>query len=96
MRLNACFNEIAPIIGPLQLLSRVVALTTGMAKREVSPQEERKLTRKMLKCWPLRDMGFLKISSLLVLCVECNRRHLYLCRIVLVSGVSYTDSGRRR
>ena len=35
-------------------------------------------------------MGFLKISCLFVLCVECNnRRHSYLPRIRRLSGVCY-------
>ena len=36
MWLNVCFNEMAPF-GPLQLISRAVAL---MAEMEVSPEEE--------------------------------------------------------
>ena len=52
-------------LGYLQLLSRAVAV---MAEMEVNPQEE--MTNP-----PLRKMGFLEISCLFLLCVECNRRH---------------------
>ena len=51
----------------------------GMAKMEVSPQDEmaNPLVMKMRKCSPLRDMGFLNVSCLFVLCVECSRCHPY-------------------
>ena len=32
------------------------------------------LTRKELKCSLLRDLGFLKIACIFLICVECNRR----------------------
>ena len=47
-----------------------------MAEME-SSRKKRCLTRKVLKCWPFRDMGFLNISRIFVLCVEGNRRHSY-------------------
>ena len=56
--------------------------------------KRRWLTRKVLNCSPLRNMGFLKISRIFLLCVECSRRHSYLCRIDRLSGVRY--SGRHR
>ena len=44
-----------------------------MAEIEVSPQEEMANPQGM-KVF----LGFLKISCIFLLCVECNRRHLYL------------------
>ena len=82
MRLNVCFNEMA-LFGPF------AALIKGC-----SSYDRRWLTRKEWKCSPLRDLGFLKISCIFLLCVECNRRHLYLLRICRLFGVRY--SGRHR
>ena len=39
MRLNVCFNEMAPF-GPFASFIRALVLMTGMAEVEVSPQEE--------------------------------------------------------
>ena len=64
---------------------------TGMAAMEASPQEDMSNPQDM-KVFTVERHGFLKISCLLVLCVECNRRHSYLRRIVRLSGVRY--SGR--
>ena len=50
-----------------------------MAEMEVSPQEEM-ADPQGIKRMPLRDLDFLKISCLFLLCVECNRRHSYLLR----------------
>ena len=80
-------------LGHLRLLSKAVA---AMAEMEVSPQDKRRwLTRREWKCSSLRDLGFLKISCLFLLCVECNRRHSYLLRICRLFGVRYS-SGRHR
>ena len=80
-------------LGIFQLLSRVIAV---MAEMEVSPQEDMGVTRKEWKCSSLRDMGFLKILCLFVLYAECNRRHSYLLRIDVLSGVRYSYSGRHQ
>ena len=74
------------------IISRVVA---DMAEMEVSPQEKMANLQGM-KDLPLRDMGFLKISCLFVLCVECNRRHSYLRRFGRLSGVRYSGRHRER
>ena len=67
---------------------------TGMAEMEVSPHKEM-ANRKIRKCSPLRDMYFLKISCLFVLCEECNRSYSDLRQIGRLSGVRYY-SGRQR
>ena len=95
MRLNVCFNEMA-LFGLfaaliLQLLSKAVA---AMAEIEVSPQEEMANPQGM-KVFAAERPGLLKISCLFLLCVECNRRHLYLLRICRSFGVRY-NSGRHR
>ena len=51
-----------------------------MAKMEVSPQEEMANPQGM-KVFAVERLGFLKISYLFLLNVECNRRHSYLLRI---------------
>ena len=60
-------------LGHLQLLSKAVA---AIAEMQVSPQEEMGNPQGM-KVFALRDLGFLKISCLFLLCVECNRRHSF-------------------
>ena len=60
----------------------------------MSAHKRRWLTRKEWKRSPLRNKGFLKIAYLFLLCVECHRRHSYLCRIGRLSGVRY--NGRHR
>ena len=49
-----------------------------MAEMEVSPQEEMANPQGMEVFAVERDPGFLKISCLFLLCVECIRRHSYL------------------
>ena len=78
-------------LGHLQLLSKAVAVS---AEGEISPQEEMANPQGM-KLFAVRDMGFLKISCIILLCVECNhRRFSYFCRIDQSSGVRY--SGRHK
>ena len=60
----------------LKLLSRAVALIIGMVEMEVSPQEEM-ADPQVMKVFALEGHGFLKISCLFLLCVECNCRHSY-------------------
>ena len=79
-------------LGHLQILSRVVV---AMAEMEVNPHEEMANSQGM-KCSPLRNMGILKISCLFLLCVECNRRHSYLCRIGQLSRVRCSGKHRQR
>ena len=78
-------------LGHLQLLSKAVA---AMAEMEVRPQEKM-ANPQGIKLLPLRDLGFLEISCLFLLRVECNRRHSYLLRICRLFGVRY-NSGRHR
>ena len=80
-------NEVLPF-GPF------AALMTGMAEMEVSPQEEMANPQDNIKVFVVVRPCFLKISCRFVICVECNRRHAYLRRIVRLSGVRY--SGRHR
>ena len=62
---------------------------TGMSEIEVSPQEQM-TNPKYMKVFAFeRRIGFLKTSCFFMLCVECNRRHSYLRRIVRLSGVCY-------
>ena len=70
-------------LGHLKLLSRAVAVTAEM---EISPQNEM-ANPQCMKVLPLRDMGFLKISCLSVLCVVCNCRRLHLSRVVCLCVV---------
>ena len=63
-----------------------------MAEMEVSPQEEM-ANPQGIKVSPLRDLGFLKISCLFLLCVECNRRHSYCSESAFCSGSVTTVVG---
>ena len=65
-----------------------------MAEMEVNPQEKMANPQGIKGFVVERHMDFLKISCIFLLCVECNRRHLYLCRIGRLSEVRY--SGRHR
>ena len=62
---------------------------------EVSPQEAMTYLQGMI-VFVVERHGFLKISFLSVLCVECNRRHSYSLRIVRLSGVCYSGRHRKR
>ena len=77
-------------LGHLQLLSKAVV---AMAEMEVSPQEEMANPQGMKVFAVVTDLGFLKISCIFLLCVECNRHHSYLLQICLF-GVRY--SGRHQ
>ena len=64
-----------------------------MLEREVSLQEEM-ANPQGGKVFAAKRHGLPEDSCLLLLCVEYNRRHTYLCRIGRLSGVRY--NGRHR
>ena len=64
-----------------------------MAEMEVSPQEEMANPQEMT-VFAVKRHGLPEVFVSFLACVECNRRHLYLCRIGRLSGVRY--SGRQR
>ena len=66
-----------------------------MAEMEVSPKEKMANSQGM-EVLAVERPGFLKISCILLLCVECNRRHSYLCRIGRMSGIRYSGRPRER
>ena len=63
MRLNVCFNEIA-LYGPF------AALIKGCGSYGRNGGQPTRGDG-FLKISPLRDLGFLKISCIFLLCVEC-------------------------
>ena len=63
----------------MQLLSRAVSCLPVVAERESSPQEEMANPQDMKVC----AFGRHRLPEDFVLCVDCNRRHSYLLRIVL-------------
>ena len=65
---------------------------TGMAYMEVSPQKEMANPQDM-KVFAV-ERHVLPEDFLFSCCVECNRRHSYLRRIVRLFGVCY--SGKHR
>ena len=68
---------------------------TRMTEMEVSPQEEMANPQSM-KMFVVENMGFLKISCLFVLCVECKRHNLSVRRISRLPGVRYSGRHRER
>ena len=94
MRLNVCFNEMAPF-GPFAVFIKGRSTYGRMAKIEVNPQEEMANPQDM-KEFAVKRHGSLKISCIFVLCVECSRRHSYLSRIVRLCMGSATVAGTGR
>ena len=66
---------------------------TGMAGTDVSPQKDIAYPQD-IKLFAVEKHMLPKISCIFMLCVEYNRHHSYLRRIVLFSGVRY--NGRHR
>ena len=65
-----------------------------MTEMEVSPQEEIAYPQGM-KVFVVERHGLPEDFVIFLFCMECNRRHSYLCRIGRLSGVHYY-SGRQR
>ena len=64
-----------------QLLSRAVSPIAVVAEMKIGPLDEM-ITHKVWKCLPLRNMGFLNLSCLFVLCVVCNVMELFDSRSI--------------
>ena len=91
MRLNVCFNEMA-LFGPFEALIKVCS---SYGRNGDQPTRRDGCPARNESVSPLRDLDFLKISCIFLLCVECNRRHSYLLRICRLFGVCYSG-GRHR
>ena len=68
---------------------------TRITEIKVSPQEEMANPQSM-EMFVVENMGFLEISCLFVLCVECNRHNLSVRRINRLPGVRYSGRHRER
>ena len=83
------------LFGPFAALIKGGCIAV-IAEMEVSPQEEMAKPQGIKVFAVERPIGFLKISCIFLLCVECNRRHSHLCRIGRLFGVRYNGRPRER
>ena len=82
-------------LGHLQLLSRALALMTGMAEIEVSPQGKM-ANPQGIKMFAVERHGLPEDFVFFRALCKYNRRHSYLRRIGRLSGVRYSGRHRER